>query len=525
MSTYQPHTCAGAGSTSTFSLWYQKDPREAAFYNNNNTTFDPAKEAYDEAVRSVAAHCSSTDEKILLNSHSTLSDVISTVKSLKAAYESKTQKSEKLKQYLRKLSSRVTYYGAVLDVLVQHHPEYVSLAWGSMKFLFQGIMNHEELVVQLAKGITKIADALPRTNLRLILYPTAQMRYSIQTLYAHIIKFLMRGVEWYQQPSWKRAVSSITQPFALRFKDILEDISDQSREIDQLAQAASQAEIRDMHNMVASIKGLLIEEISPGIRDLQISAALDFVSKTRHIEPEASLRYCRYLSNRRSEPNRYVVDVQLLSTLGLWISGNNSSTLVIKGTSLRLPAQCRDFGADLINCAKGPTVPLIWALEVAHGDDRERISSAVDLVKYLVFQILKLNSNTIPRNINATIFRTASTETEWFNLLTAIISTLPRLIIVVDATLIGERFPDDISWIDAFSKVFQDLRMRDVPTIVKVVLLNFDTTEACPSGFTTLKLRAAKGRGRTWNGNSRGPAALNKRKAQRSLRNTIRGTS
>ena len=31
---------------------------------------------------------------------------------------------------------RVQYYGNVMDVLVQHHPEYVSLAWGTMKFFF-----------------------------------------------------------------------------------------------------------------------------------------------------------------------------------------------------------------------------------------------------------------------------------------------------------------------------------------------------------------------------------------------------
>ncbi|KAF3105378.1 hypothetical protein TWF102_002300 [Orbilia oligospora] len=336
-------------------------------------------------------------------------------------------------------------------------------------------MNHEELVVQLAKGITKIAVALPRMELRAILYPTAQMKHLIQTLYAHIIKFLMRAVKWYQQPTWKRAVSSITEPFALHFKDILEDISEQSRQIDQLAVAASQAELRDMHLMVASMKNLLVDEISPGIRDLQLSSALDFVSRTRYIDPEASLRG--------------------------WVTVDTSSTMVIKGAGIRVPTQCRDFGADLIHCAKRPTIPLIWALEAAPGnDDRDRILSAVDLLKYLVFQILKLNSNTMPRNVNASIFRTASTEAEWFSLLTALLSTLPRVIIVVDASLIGERLSDDISWIDAFVRVFEDLRIiRNSTTIVKVVLLNFDTTDARTSDFTLLNLRTAKGRGRAWN--------------------------
>ncbi|KAK6332997.1 hypothetical protein TWF718_010822 [Orbilia javanica] len=505
-----------------FSAWYQKNTTNFPTHNNRSSNFSPAQEAYNEAVRLFSTTSNNAEGKILLQNRNTLSDVITTIESLKTAYESKTQKSEKLKNYLRKLSSRIMYYGTVLDVMAQHHPEYVSLAWGAMKFLFQGVINHEELVVQLAKGITKIAEALPRTELRAILYPTAQMQNSIQILYSHIIKFLMRALKWYQQPTWKRAVSSITEPFALHFKDILEDILEQSRQIDQLALAASQAELRDMHIMIASMKNILIDEISPGIRDLQLSSALDFVKKTRYIEPEASLRYCRLLSNRRSEPNRYIVDAQLLSTLKAWVAVRGSSTLVIKGTSRRSQAQYRDFGADLIHCAKDPTIPLIWALEVAHGDDRERISSAVDLLKYLVFQILRLNSNQMPKNVNATIFRTAGTEAEWFDLLTALISTLPRLIIVVDAALIGERFSDDISWVEAFHKVFHDLLMRDVSTAVKVVLLNFDTTSANPSNFTMLNLRTAKGRGRIGNGTSKGTAAVNRRKAQRGLRNTMK---
>ena len=28
------------------------------------------------------------------------------------------------------------YYGNIFDVFAQHHPEYVALAWGAMKFLF-----------------------------------------------------------------------------------------------------------------------------------------------------------------------------------------------------------------------------------------------------------------------------------------------------------------------------------------------------------------------------------------------------
>lgn len=40
-----------------------------------------------------------------------------------------------MRKWLNIFASRVNYYGGVLDTLAQHHPEYVALAWGAIKFL------------------------------------------------------------------------------------------------------------------------------------------------------------------------------------------------------------------------------------------------------------------------------------------------------------------------------------------------------------------------------------------------------
>ena len=50
-------------------------------------------------------------------------------------YESTSE--SKARRWLVALSERIAFYGQVFDVLVQHHPEYVSLAWGTFKFIFQ----------------------------------------------------------------------------------------------------------------------------------------------------------------------------------------------------------------------------------------------------------------------------------------------------------------------------------------------------------------------------------------------------
>lgn len=46
-----------------------------------------------------------------------------------------SQTHAEAKMWLRKFSSTAHLYGDILDVFVQHHPEFVALAWGAMKLL------------------------------------------------------------------------------------------------------------------------------------------------------------------------------------------------------------------------------------------------------------------------------------------------------------------------------------------------------------------------------------------------------
>jgi len=56
------------------------------------------------------------------------------VTAARESYESKSQNS-KARKWLTKFSERIMYYSKIMDMLSQHHPEYVALAWGTMKFL------------------------------------------------------------------------------------------------------------------------------------------------------------------------------------------------------------------------------------------------------------------------------------------------------------------------------------------------------------------------------------------------------
>lgn len=63
-----------------------------------------------------------------------LEDVQNILLVAKAKYDI-GKKDSKGRMWIVKLTERVHFYGSILDVFAQHHPEYVALAWGSIKFL------------------------------------------------------------------------------------------------------------------------------------------------------------------------------------------------------------------------------------------------------------------------------------------------------------------------------------------------------------------------------------------------------
>ncbi|KAH8586200.1 hypothetical protein B0O99DRAFT_748479 [Bisporella sp. PMI_857] len=162
-------------------------------------------------------------------------------------------KDSKARRWLKSFSQRVRLYADVLDVFVQHHPEYVALVWGAMKFLFTAVINHEKVVSKLAEALSHIADSLPRIELAANLYPTERMQTAVAELIAHILRFLIRAHDWYQGSTWKHVIHSITQPSELRYDDLLELISRSSAVVHGLAVSGQQVEFRYRHSKVDEI--------------------------------------------------------------------------------------------------------------------------------------------------------------------------------------------------------------------------------------------------------------------------------
>jgi hypothetical protein len=103
-----------------------------------------------------------------------------------------------------------------------------------------------------------IADLLPRTDFTLLHYPTAAMKEAIAQLYAHIILFTSRAIAWYKKGKISHVVGAIARPWALSWKDYVDEIAEQSRRVESLARLAAQAELRDTHMEVKYLRSEVV---------------------------------------------------------------------------------------------------------------------------------------------------------------------------------------------------------------------------------------------------------------------------
>jgi hypothetical protein len=81
----------------------------------------------------------------------------------------------------------------------------------------------------------------------------------VTEMYTKIIDFAERAVQWYGDSQLKHAITSFTYPYSLRFKDIVDDISEISRRIDKIALTMSMTELRQVRLALQELRGAYYE--------------------------------------------------------------------------------------------------------------------------------------------------------------------------------------------------------------------------------------------------------------------------
>jgi hypothetical protein len=112
------------------------------------------------------------------------------------------------------------------------------------------VINHEELLTKISKSVIDVFSVLPRTELLLDLYRTPSVRRYVAVLYAKIIKFVIKALNWYNKSKLQHAVQAVVNPYNISFKDIVIEIAECSRRVDELADTLHKVEIRDMNDKV-----------------------------------------------------------------------------------------------------------------------------------------------------------------------------------------------------------------------------------------------------------------------------------
>ncbi|KAF6812698.1 hypothetical protein CSOJ01_04994 [Colletotrichum sojae] len=288
-----------------------------------------------------------------------------------------------------------TGMGEVCDIVTAAKDKYEKAHKGSSK---AGVVNHEKTTTLLAKSLAEIAEHLPRWELKSRLYQTAPVQRPLEELYSLILEFLSRAYTWYREPRVCRVIHSITQPPELRYNDLLKEISDRSTRIDQLANAGSQAELRDMHEELRDVRSILRAQASRSVgmdttlrdlvstvtsfqaihssallntnarlSDLQLSAVLSIGSQIPLGNPTTCYEHALFYRNRRASGAGAKISTNkfwLSPKLETWSSSECSGLINIRGSFLSRDV-LQDFCVDIIRQLRDASMPVLWALKGA----------------------------------------------------------------------------------------------------------------------------------------------------------------
>ncbi|KAF2103667.1 hypothetical protein NA57DRAFT_8357, partial [Rhizodiscina lignyota] len=343
----------------------------------------------------------------------------------------------KARMWLTGLSEKILYYGNIFDVLVQQHPEYVSLAWGTFKLLFVAIANHAESASKLSKSVSQVADLLPQQSLLLVLYPTAQMQTSVARLYAHILIFFVSALKWYKDSRLVHAIKSILQPWDMKFRTQYEAIAAETQQVRRLAEVALNVEVRDtrlevLQGMLKEIRLDLTSQRTT-LNRVHLNQMLSLPMWNSLPTSGESLQFCRSMRNRHRAPMR--LQLPEVEKLNAWSLQKSSPLLLI---DTYIPAVAKAFMVDLIDLVQTNRMQIIWALRYEeYWSQRLR---ATDIVRMLTLQAMQVGAGNLldsPFPITVEQLREAAGLQQWVAILGRMLTSISSAFIVLDADLLA----------------------------------------------------------------------------------------
>ena len=307
-------------------------------------------------------------------------------------------------------------------------------------------------------------------------------------MYAHIIKFLLRALAWYEEDRIAHAIHSITRPAALRYDDLLEDIRRASRAITDSANISSHAEQRDMHHELQSLTALVRQFREEVIQDQAITSStlLDFrhalseiqftqvstlISNACNIDHKSSLQASFLLRDK----HRYIA--RKFKCPPFWTSHefqtwNTSqlSSLITVRAPFRDRSYVRDFCTNTIEQLRNAGVAVLWVLKPIE----QTSFTVIDAIKSLILQSLSLDlvsrtALSLPFTVRR--FLDAQLDHEYISLLESSLQNVKLVYIMVEGGAM-----DPVSAVQCqkqFEKLSQKLSEGSSSVRLKIMFLAY----------------------------------------------------
>ncbi|KAH0841535.1 hypothetical protein FOPE_06788 [Fonsecaea pedrosoi] len=435
-----------------------------------------------------------------IKGYTSAEEVFEVVEQARTQYADGREKHKKVQKWTSALALRIQHYSGVLDILSQHHPEYVALAWGAIKFLLasrklinaKGVINHAELLVEISRALTYVAEALPQIKLNLDLYQTEEMQQAVSRTYAYMLLFLQKAAKWYSTTSLSRVVTAVVSPFSLKYQDIVMQIKQCADQVTLIASAGARAETRDLTlkmrehdqilaNMLAKLdyltqlantqdsrslqivqtttsKSVLTSVNLQGeaIRDIQYSEIVNVLQP--QVKPDDVLAKCQAFARRRHSWLSTTSDFSaMLEIIEKWTSAPGSALLTIQARN-RAEARAKDLAVHVATLLKSSVAHVFWHLS----DKRfhESPIKPVEIVKSIIYQVWRRlgGPGSVPGDLmRIAAFATEHTEKEWLDCLLRLLTGIPECYMVIEAGRISPGVSVDRAWEQGFSDAFQYL--------------------------------------------------------------------
>ena len=246
------------------------------------------------------------------------------------------------------------------------------------------------------------------------------MKRAVSVLYAHIIKFPLRAIEWYEEGRVAHAIHSITKPAALRYDDLLQDIRQATQNVAGLAAISSQAEQRDMHqgqrdmhqkqrnmdqkleDLVDLVKQLRVDMVSDqSIRASTLLECRNALSDVQHtqgltlISSACCIDHKKTLSTTLSMRDRHRVFMNRARCSPFWVSpelhiwnAKQTTASIFITAAFKDRNSTRDICVSIVQQLRDAGAAVLWVLRPREGTKY----SVVEVLKSLIYQAMILDS-------------------------------------------------------------------------------------------------------------------------------------